>query len=129
LQEMLLECCGDGGLSRCGQTSEPDCAALLLAEGVALVASETRVPGDVAGGVSACLVEGFQWLELELVMEESKNLRRHCGGMCLRCAKRITILIDCAMAGIPENNNQMGYFGIEDYGGACGSADAPPAVR
>lgn len=61
---MLLECGRDGGFARGGETREPDCAALLLAEGVALRARERRVPGDVAG---RCFVRVDGWMGVEAV--------------------------------------------------------------
>ena len=81
---MLLECCGDGRFTGCGQAGEPDCAALLLAESVALIAGEARVPGDVAGGVSVYVVERIEWLSLGLVRRHSKNLRCHFEGVFLK---------------------------------------------
>ena len=48
MKEVLFKSSRDGGLPRCGETSEPDCEATLLAECVALAAGERRVPGDVA---------------------------------------------------------------------------------
>jgi len=48
LQKVLLEGDGDCGFPRGGEAGEPDCGALLLAEGVALGAGEACVPGDVA---------------------------------------------------------------------------------
>lgn len=45
---MLLEGDRNGRLARCGETSEPDGAALLLAKVGAFSASEACVPGDVA---------------------------------------------------------------------------------
>jgi hypothetical protein len=48
VEEVLLKGNGNGGLSRGGETGEPDGGTLLLAKIGALLASETGVPGDVA---------------------------------------------------------------------------------
>jgi hypothetical protein len=49
VKEVLLERGRNGGLSRRGETGEPDGEALLLAEAIALGARQRWVPGDVAG--------------------------------------------------------------------------------
>jgi hypothetical protein len=41
---MLLECCCDGGFSGGGETGEPDCETVLLAQGAAFGAREAFVP-------------------------------------------------------------------------------------
>ena len=53
---MLLQGDSDGRLPRGGQARKPDCGTALLAELVALMARERRVPGDVTIGdtVSDC---------------------------------------------------------------------------
>ena len=51
---MLLERGRDGGLSRRGETGEPDGEAGLLAIFVPLLARKGRVPSDVAGRLSVC---------------------------------------------------------------------------
>ena len=49
-EKLVLEFDGDGGLSGGGETSEPDCETLLVAEGGALRVGEAGgVVGDVAG--------------------------------------------------------------------------------
>ena len=48
MKEVLFESGGNGRFTGCGETGEPDCAAGLLAQRVALLASEARVPCDVA---------------------------------------------------------------------------------
>lgn len=48
VEEVLLKGNGNGGLSRGGETGEPDGGTLLLAKIGALLAGETGVPGDVA---------------------------------------------------------------------------------
>ena len=48
VEEVLLKGNGNGGLSRGGETSEPDGGTLLLAKICALLTGETGVPGDVA---------------------------------------------------------------------------------
>ena len=48
VEEVLLKGNGNGGLSRGGETSEPDGGTLLLAEVGTLLTGETRVPCDVA---------------------------------------------------------------------------------
>jgi hypothetical protein len=48
VEEVLLKGNGNGGLSRRGETGEPDSGTLLLAKIGALLAGETGVPGDVA---------------------------------------------------------------------------------
>jgi len=61
VEEVLLKGNGNGGLSRGGETSEPDGGTLLLAKIGALLTGETGVPGDVAAAlVRICvgLVEG-----------------------------------------------------------------------
>jgi hypothetical protein len=48
VEEVLLKGNGNGGLSRGGETGEPDGGTLLLAKIGALLTGETGVPGDVA---------------------------------------------------------------------------------
>lgn len=57
---MLLERGRDGGLSRRGETGEPDGEAGLLAIFVPLLARKGRVPSDVAGRLSVCLFAGLE---------------------------------------------------------------------
>lgn len=60
LEQVLLQRSRNGRLSGRRQAGEPDGGALLLAELVALLAGETRVPGDVAvGGSVWCVREGY----------------------------------------------------------------------
>lgn len=56
---MLLERSRDCGFSRCREAGEPDGEAGLLAECVALLAGEGRVPGDVAENLSVCNLVKF----------------------------------------------------------------------
>jgi hypothetical protein len=61
VEEVLLKGNGNGGLSRGGETGEPDGGTLLLAKIGALLTGETGVPGDVAAAnVRICvgLAEG-----------------------------------------------------------------------
>lgn len=55
VQQMLLKRRRNCRLARCGKTGEPDGEALLLAELVALVARERRVPCNVAVQELVCV--------------------------------------------------------------------------
>lgn len=59
VQQVLLERSCDGRLSRRRETSEPDGEAGLLAECIALLTGERRVPCNVAGGCQNSL----SWFE------------------------------------------------------------------
>lgn len=94
VQQVLFECCCDGRLSRCRQTSEPDGEARLLAVCVALGARERWVPGDVAVDVQY---------------------------VCLRLGSRSSAMVGflagysrCHCAGLGRN---LGVNGIEDQSG------------
>lgn len=73
LEEVLLERSRDGRLAGCGQTSEPEREALLLAELIALGAGQGGVPVDVAEDVVSC-VRG----EVVVIRNTEAILRGHC---------------------------------------------------